>query len=205
MRNSAILTMLLLVFFRPAAAVDCESYTGTRADTTKEATTEIGKALTALKARNPKGLFAISSHTLLLLRRSVTSGADGRIGNVRLPLRARDIDSSLNIHVGDQVFTEFADHALFDALNTNSAITVGREVCEGARHCDDALPPSEEVPFLMKDLLQCNQSGKGVFVFSDGLFVTDMQLIADKIPVGSALFFAKEPSGYRLAGLIIQH
>ncbi|HSY27709.1 MAG TPA: hypothetical protein VK832_09425, partial [Burkholderiaceae bacterium] len=67
MRKSAILTMLLLVFFRPAVAADCESYTGTRADTTKEVATEIGKALSALKTRNTKGLFALSSHTLLLL------------------------------------------------------------------------------------------------------------------------------------------
>ena len=205
MRIPAILAILLLLIdCRGAVAADCDSYTGARADLAKEAAIPVGKALAAIKTRNAKGLFAVSSGTLLLLRRSVSGGEDARTGNIRLPLRARDMDSNLNIHMANQAFTEFADNALFDGLNAGSAITVRRDVCEGARHCNDALPPSEEMPFLVRDLLQCNRTGKGIFVFSDGIFVTDMQMTPDKFPVGSALFFAKEQNSYRLAGLIIQ-
>lgn len=205
MRGFSISTiLLLLVCCCDAIAADCDSYTGTRVDATSEITGPVGKALTAIKTRNTKALFAISSSKLLLLRRSVTGGADGRTGNIRLALRPRDIDANLNIHIGDQTFTELGAPALFDAANAASTVTVRREVCEGARRCEDALPASEEVPFLMKDLLQCNRGATGVFAFSDGVFVTDMQAAEGKLPVGSALFFAKEPGGYRLAGVIIQ-
>jgi hypothetical protein len=205
MRKSVIWVILLLsVYFQGTAVADCDSYTGTHIDATKEVALPIGKALTAINTHNAKGLFTNSAKTLLLLRRSVSGGEEGRTGNIRLPLRPRDVDSNLNIHIGDQVFAEFGEHGLFDGMNAASAISVSREVCEGARHCDDALPGSEEVPFMMKNLLQCNRSGKGVFVFSDGMFVTDMQLAAGKLPVGSALFFTKEAGAYRLAGLIIQ-
>jgi hypothetical protein len=206
MRIFIVLTMLVLaICCQLAMAADCDSYRGKQIDTAKEAVMPISKALAAVKAHNVRGLFALSSNKLLLLRRSVTGGVDNRVGNVRLALRPRDMDSNFNFDIGGQTFSEFSDRALFDAQNTASAIAVDREVCEGARHCDDALPASEEVPFLIKDLLQCNRTGKGVFVFADGLFVTDMQLVTDKVPVGSALFFAKDNSGYRLAGLIILH
>jgi len=142
---------------------------------------------------------------LLLLRRVVTSGEDSRTGNIRLALRPRDLDAGLNINIGGQTIGDFGDPSLFNALNTASALVVQREVCEGARHCDDALPGSEEVPFLIKDLMQCNRgSGKDVYVFSDGMFVTDMQISTGRVPVGSALFFTKQAGGYKLAGLIIQ-
>jgi len=205
MRNSVIPTLLLLLIScGSAAAADCDGYTGTPMDAAKEVTASVGKALTAIKTRNAKGLFAISSSKLIFLRRVVTSGEDSRTGNLRLSLRPRDIDSNLNIRIGDQTFSDFALQSSFDALNVGSAVSVQREVCEGARHCDDALPSSEEVPFLIKDLLQCNRSTKGVYVFSDGIFVIDMQSSAERVPVGSALFFTKEAGGYRLAGLIVQ-
>jgi hypothetical protein len=206
MRKFIFLTLLVSAFgWHLAEAADCDSYKGKQVDTAKEAVVPITKALAAVKAHNVKGLFALSSNKLLLLRRGGAGGADSRIGNVRLALRPRDMDSNFNFDIGGQAFTEFSDRALFDAQNTASALAIDREVCEGARHCDDALPASEEVPFVMKDLLQCNRTGKGVFVFADGIFVTDMQLASDKVPVGSALFFAKESGGYKLAGLIILH
>jgi hypothetical protein len=206
MRNIAILSILLsTICCSYTAMADCDSYKGTQVDTAKDAVAVIGKALAAVKAHNVRGLFAISSTKLLLLRRSVSGGADSRTGNIRLAMRPRDMDSDFNFAIGGQTFTEFSDRALFDGQNTATAQSIDREVCEGARHCDDALPASEEVPFMMKDMLQCNQTGKGVFKFADGLFITDMQLTPGKVPVGSALFFAKESGGYRLAGLIILH
>jgi hypothetical protein len=206
MRNLGILPVILLVFCCGSGmAADCDSYKGKSMDIAKEVAMPIAKALAAVNAHNGKGLFAISSNKLLLLRRSVSGGADGRTGNMRLILRPRDMDANLNFNIGGQIFSEFSDRALFNTVNTASAIAIDRDVCEGARHCDDALPGSEEVPFILRDLLQCNQVEKGVFVFSDGLFVTDMQRITDRAPLGNALFFAKESGGYRLAGLIILH
>jgi hypothetical protein len=206
MRNFVILTILLsTICCSYTAMADCDSYQGKQVDIAKDAATPIGKALAAVKAHNVKGLFAVSSNKVLLLRRSVSGGADSRGGNIRLALRPRDMDSNFNFEIGGQTFSEFSDRALFDGQNTATAFSIDREVCEGARHCDDALPASEEVPFLIKDMLQCNQAGKGMFVFADGLFVTDMQLAPGKVPVGSALFFAKDSGGYRLAGLIILH
>jgi hypothetical protein len=206
MRNSVIPAILLsLICCRSVAAADCESYAGTRGDAAKEVTTVVGKALAAIKTHNAKGLFAISSSKLLLLRRVVSSGEDSRTGNIRLALRPRDVDAGLNINIGSQTFSEFSDQSLFNTVNTASVVSLQREVCEGARHCDDALPGSEEVPFLIKNLMQCNRSGgKDVYLFSDGMFVTDMQLSAGRVPVGSALFFTKQAGGYKLAGLIIQ-
>lgn len=204
MRNLVIPTMLALaVLSSTAMAADCESYTGTRVDTTKETAALMGKGLAAVKAHNVKGLFALSAGKVILLRRSVSDDQD-RNGNIRLALRPRDLDGNMKIHIANQIFPDFSDGSLFDGLDPANAISVSREVCEGARHCDDDLPPSEEMPFVMKDLLQCNQGGKGIFVFSDGIFVTDMQLSPGKMPIGSALFFAKDHGTYHLAGLISQ-
>ncbi|HXA48287.1 MAG TPA: hypothetical protein VNW52_11705, partial [Burkholderiaceae bacterium] len=72
-----------------AAAADCDSYKGKQIDTAKDVATPVGKALAAVKAHNVRGLFAISGNKLLLLRRSVSGGAEGRAGNVRLALRPR--------------------------------------------------------------------------------------------------------------------
>ena len=207
MRNFIIIPaiVLSLVCCRNVAAADCENYAGTRVDAAKDVTAVVGKALAAIKAHNAKGLFAISSSKLLLMRRAVTSGEDSHTGNIRLALRPRDFDAGLNINIGAQSFGDFADPSLFNALNAASTVVVRREVCEGARHCDDALPGSEEIPFLIKDLLQCNRgSGKEVYLFSDGMFVTDMQMSSERVPVGSALFFTKQAGGYKLAGLIVQ-
>jgi hypothetical protein len=206
MRNIAILSILLsTICCSYTAMADCDSYKGKQVDTSKDAAATVTKALAAVKTHNVKGLFALSSTKLLLLRRSVSGGVDSRTGNIRLAMRPRDMDSDFNFAIGGQTFTEFSDRVLFDGLNAATALDIDREVCEGARHCDDALPASEEMPFVMKDMLQCNQTGKGVFVLADGLFVTDMQLAPGKVPVGSALFFAKGSTGYRLAGLIILH
>jgi len=138
-----------------------------------------------------------------MLRRSVSDG-DNRSGNVRLALRRSDLDANLNIHIGNQVFTEFSDRSLFNSVSNETAIAVHREVCEDARRCDDLLPASEEIPFMFNELLQCNQNGKAVYIFTDGAFVMDMRIIPGKMPTGNALFFSKVADGYRLAGMIIQ-
>jgi hypothetical protein len=197
--------LLLSACMSNAWALDCDSYTGTKVDTTKDVATLVGKGIAAVRGHNVRGLFALSGSKLIYLRRSVTdTSSEGRAGNIRLALRPRDMDASLNVRIGNQLFDEFAGSDMFDGLDTASAISVPREVCEGASRCDDALPSSEGVPFLMKNLLQCNQNGKGIYLFSDGIFITDMQLNGGKVPLGAALFFAKGEKGYYLAGLIAQ-
>lgn len=200
------LATALLACVQSAWALDCDNYTGTRVDTTKELVTLVDKGVAAVHGHNVRGLFSLASGKLIYLRRSVIDAntPEGRAGNIRLALRPRDIDGGLRVHIGNQVFGEFAEAGLFDGLDTANAISLSRDVCEGASHCDDALPPSESVPFLMKNLLQCNQNGKAIYVFSDGIFVTDMQLNGGKVPLGSALYFAKGDKGYYLAGLIAQ-
>jgi hypothetical protein len=194
----------MLVWAHGAWALDCSSYAGTKVDTTKETSALIGKGIAAVRGHNVRGLFSLSSGKLTYLHRAIGDTPEARIGNIRLSLRPRDMDGGLRVHIGNQVFDEFAESNLFDGLDPASAISVPREVCEGASHCDDALPASESMPFLMKNLLQCNQNGKGIYLFSDGIFVTDMQLNG-RLPVGGALFFAKSDKGYYLAGLIAQH
>lgn len=197
--------LAMAVIGQSAWALDCDSYTGTKVDTTKDTSVLIGKGITATRAHNVKGLFSLSAGKLVYLHRAISDAKEDRAGNIRLPLRPRDMDGGGRVHIGNQIFTEFADSGMFDGLDTASAISVSREVCEGASRCDDALPSSEGMPFLMRNLLQCNQNGKGIYVFSDGIFVTDMQLNGGKIPVGGALFFAKDSKGYHLAGLIAEH
>jgi hypothetical protein len=194
----------MLVGAHGAWALDCSSYAGTKVDTTKEASALIGKGIAAVRGHNVRGLFSLSSSKLTYLHRSIGDTPESRIANIRLGLRPRDMDGGLRVHIGNQTFDEFAESSIFDGLDTSKAISVSREVCEGASRCDDALPASESVPFLMKNLLQCNQNGKGIYIFSDGIFVTDMQLNNGKLPIGGALFFAKGDKGYYLAGLIAQ-
>lgn|GEM_PF-2911728 len=199
--------LVLSVCMHSAWALDCSSYTGTRVDTTKDVVALVNKGTAAVHGHNVRGLFSLSSSKLTYLRRSVTDAGtpEGRAGNIRLALRPRDMDAELRVRIGNQMFTEFAENGLFDGLDTANAISIPREVCEGVDRCEDALPPSEGVPFMMKNLLQCNQNGKAIYMFSDGIFVTDMQLNGGKVPLGGALFFAKGNKGYYLAGLIAQH
>ncbi len=188
-----------------AWAADCENYTGTRVALVKDATDTVGKAIAAIKAGSPRGLIATSANKLLLVRRSVSTGADGRSGNIRLTLHAADMDAHLNIHIANLTITDFAEHGRFDAVKTDDVIAVQRDVCDGADHCEGGLPPSVDIPFIMHDLLQCNQGEKRIFSFNDGLFVTDMHMESGALPTGDALFFTKTAKGFRLAALIVQH
>jgi hypothetical protein len=205
MNKCGWLLILALACCCQAQAADCENYTGARVALTKDATDAVGKAIAAIKAGSPRGLMAISSNKLLLVRRSVSAGADGRSGNVRLPLHAADLDTHLNIRIANLTLADFTERGRFDAVKTDEAIAVQRDVCEGENHCDDGLPPSVDLPFIMHDLLQCNQGGQRVFAFNDGLFVTDMRMESGGLPTGAALFFTKTAKAYRLAGLIVQH
>jgi hypothetical protein len=188
-----------------AWAADCENYTGTRAALTKDAGDVVGRAIAAIKTGNPRGLFALSGGKLLLVRRSVVSSAEARSGNIRLALHAADVDARFQIHIANLVVADFSQRGQFDAVKTDEAIMVQRDVCEGENHCEDSMPPSVDVPFIMHDLLQCNQGKPRVFMFNDGVFVTNMQMTSGSLPTGDALFFAKTAKGYRLAGLIVQY
>lgn len=188
-----------------AWAADCDNYTGAHTALAKDAADAVGKTIAVIKAGNPRGVMAASAGKLLLVRRSVSGGTESRSGNVRLPLHVPDMDSHLNIHIANMTVSDFAERDRFDAVKTDDAIAVQRDVCEGESHCDDSLPPSVDLPFILHDLLQCNQGGKRVFAFNDGLFVTDMRMESGGLPIGAALFLTKTAKGYRLAGLIVQH
>ena len=202
--NRLFLTMLIAICCGNALAADCATYAGTRAATANELSGVAGKALGAIKSNNGKGLFGMSDGHLLLLRRVVSGSSDDRIGNVRLPMRPRDLDSNLNIRIGSQTFPAIVDRDLFGTVNLGSAVMLQREVCDDPRTCGDSLPSSIDVPFMLNDLLRCNPGNGGVFVFADGAFVLGMRIQGDHLPTGSALFFAKKGSSYRLAGLVVQ-
>jgi len=187
-----------------AVAANCANNIGIRAPLGKEAADAVGKALAAIKARNPKALLSMAGNRMVLFRRSVSNDGADRSGNVRLILRSSDIDSNLNIRIGGQVFPDFADNALFSSIDVANAIAVPRDICEDGGACENGLPPSVEIPFLMNDLLRCNRTGSGVFLLEDGLFVVDMKIEGKQMPLGAALFFSKIGNGYRFAGAMIQ-
>ena len=204
MRRYWSLPVLFLGFMCLCAqAADCATYKGSATPATKDVSGVLDKAFAALHTRNAKALFALGDKKVLLLRRVVTSS--DRSGNFRLELRQRDVDANMNIHIVNQVLPDLANANLFSQLPTDTVTSVRRDICEDARSCEDSLPGSEQVPFMLSDLLQCNQTGKGIFMYGDGIYVTDMTTAPGKLPVGSALFFNKSGGAYRLAGVIIQN
>ncbi|HEY8024271.1 MAG TPA: hypothetical protein VIF60_06880 [Burkholderiaceae bacterium] len=188
----------------PCRAADCATYTGSAAAVTKDVAGVLDKTLAAVRSKNARGVFALADKKILLVRRVVSSSTD-RSGNLRLELRQRDLDANLNIHMGNQVLPDLSLPGAFASIPTDNIINVRRDICEDARRCDDNLPGSEQIPFMINDLLQCNHNGKAAYMFSDGIYLTDMTVVAGKLPTGSALFFNKTAAGFRLAGVIIQN
>jgi hypothetical protein len=202
MRRYWSLPVLFLgLFCLRAQAADCASYKGSATPATKDVSGVLDKTFAALHTRNAKALFALGDKKVVLLRRVVTS--TDRSGNFRLELRQRDFDANMNIHIVNQVLPDLATASVFAQLPTDTLTSVRRDICEDARSCEDSLPGSEQVPFMLSDLLQCNQTGKGIFLYTDGIYMTDMTPVPGKLPVGSALFFNKSGGAYHLAGVII--
>ena len=133
----------------------------------------------------------------------MASNLNDRSGNLRFELRQRDFDSNFNIRVVDQLLPELAQAGVFGTLTGANGVAVRRDICEDARKCEDMLPGSEQIPFMLNDLLQCNQYAKGIYVYDDGLYAIDMFDAPGKLPAGTALFFSKVGAGYKLAGVII--
>jgi hypothetical protein len=205
MRKHRILLALLFGFFcQDAAASSCGSYAGTPVPMPKELAEPVAKVIKALKNKSSRELLSLAGRHLLLIRRSLSENSSERTANVRLMLRPTDIDAQLNIHIGNQIFPDLADPSLFNAIDPAAAVLLDREVCEGAEHCDDQLPPSVEVPFLLTDMLRCNPASSRVIAFTDGAFVVDMKASSNRMFAGVALFFTKDGKGYRFSSLIIQ-
>lgn len=197
----SLLPLLAGLFCVSAWAADCSTYRGAAAALPKDVGTSLDKVVAAVHAHNVRNLYANSDRKVLLIRRMVSS--DDRSGNFRLELRQRDFDSALNIRMINQSLPELSRAEVFGAAAIENGLTVRRDICEDARKCDDLLPGSEQLPFMLNDLLQCNQYAKGAYVYDDGLYLIDMVGAPGKLPVGTALFFNKAGSAYRLAGVII--
>ena len=205
MRGFWLLPVLFLgLLTRPVLAADCATYTGAAAAPAKDVGMVLDKTLAALRSKNVHGVFALADNKILLVRR-VVSNMSERSGNLRLELRQRDVDANLNIHMGNQILPDLALPGAFASITTDKVITVRRDICEDERRCDDYLPGSEQIPFMLNDLLQCNQNGRAAYLFTDGIYVVDMTTAPGKIATGSALFFNKTAAGFRLAGVIIQN
>ena len=190
------------LFCLSAWAADCSTYRGSAITLPKEAGATLDKAFTAVHAHNAHNLYGASDKKVLLVRR-VVSNLESRSGNLRFELRQRDFDSAFNIRVADQLLPELAQPGVFGTLAVANGLAVRRDICEGARKCEDALPGSEQLPFMLNDLLQCNQYAKGIYVYDDGLYAIDMTVAPGKLPIGSALFFSKAGGAYKLAGVIV--
>ena len=186
----------------PAQAADCSTYRASAAPLPKEVGATLDKAFAALRAHNARNLYAISDRKVLLIRRNVSNSND-RTGNFRLELRQRDLDANLNIHMPDRLLPELSQPGLFANIATDNGLAVRRDICEDARKCEDLLPGSEQISFMLNDLLRCNQYAKSVYVYDDGMYAVDMAAAPGKLPTGSALFFNKVGNGYRLAGVVI--
>ena len=185
-----------------AWSADCSTYRGSAAALPKETVATLDKAFAAVHAHNAHNLYAMSDKKVLLVRRMV-SNMDDRSGNLRFELRQRDFDSNFNIRVTNQLLPELAQAGVFGTLSSANGVAVRRDICEDARKCEDLLPGSEQLPFMLNDLLQCNQYAKGIYLYDDGLYAIDMVAAPGKLPVGTALFFNKAGSTYKLAGVIV--
>jgi len=201
------LTLCLSLLFSsllclPAAAADCSTYRGTTTPLSKDVAATLDKTFAAVHAHNAHNLFALADRKVMLIRRSVSNPQD-RAGNIRFELRQRDFDGALNIRIADQAMTELAQATAFAGISTDNALLVRRDICEDARKCEDLMPGSEQLPFMLNDLLQCNQYAKGVYVYDDGLYVVDAAASAGKMPLGTVLFFSKSGAAYRFAGVVV--
>jgi hypothetical protein len=185
-----------------AVAADCSTYRGSATPLPKDVAATLDKTFAAVHAHNARNLFALTDRKVMLVRRMVSNSSD-RSGNIRLELRQRDLDSGFNIRIVDQAMTELAQPAVFSGIATDNALTVRRDICEDARKCDDAMPGPEQLPFMLNDLLQCNQYAKGVYVYDDGMYVVDAAAAPGKMPIGTVLYFGKAGAAYKLAGVVI--
>jgi len=193
--------LLVALFWNSAYGFDCGGYTGTVIPLPTAEKDIFDKALVSIRNKDLESLLSVSDKQLLLVRRFVSGETSSRGGNYWVRLRPHQIDKEMGIHVGNQILSDFSDPAIFSLATTNSGIEVSRKICEKANNCN-LLPFGDELERLLYGLLRCNESGKSIFVFADGVLLIHMGLITD-IPIGEGLFFSKASKGYRLSSLII--
>ena len=155
---------------------------------------------------------------LSLVRRYMSGAAGIKGGNLDLYLKPRQIGGDMKIYVSPmkvpefpwdpdsdsvvrlhgQALTNFSD-ASFNPKTDGTGIVIGRKICDGAEKCI-LLPVANDLEDLISGLLHCNANKETAYVFSDGMLITDMELMP--WPIGNALFFSKHPDGYKLAAFI---
>lgn len=178
----------------------------------------LSNAIAQIKNKNRRELLTILDPKLTLVRRYMSGAAGIKGGNLDVHLNPRQISKDMKIHLPPSKVPEFpwdADSdsmidipavtltdfsaASFNPKTDGTGIMMGRTICDKANSCD-VLPFANELEDLLSGLLHCNKNKEAAYVFSDGLLITDMELMP--WPIGTALFFSKQQNGYKLAALI---
>ncbi len=173
----------------------------------------LSNVISFFKNKKRDEVLAILEKKPFLVRRYISGGVDSRGGNLETYFKPQQLDKNMVIRIPRMRQHEylgsgwiqqpaqaedFSDR-FFNPETDGTAIVINRKVCDKVNTCD-VLPFAGELENMLSGLLHCNSNKKAAYVFSDGLLITDMELIP--WPIGSALFFTKHPDGYKLAALI---
>lgn len=220
MKKYLYVPLLIIVAFLSGNALaddDCEAkYAGSRVNLPEADAKFLSNVISSFKAKKRQEVLAVLEKKPLLVSRVVSGGVDSRGGNVWMAFKPQQLDKNMAVHIPAMKLPEYMDSGenkwirhpaheedfsdeFFQPETDGTAIVINRKVCDKAETCD-VLPFANELEDMLSGLLHCNANKKAAYVFSDGLLITDMELIP--WPIGSALFFAKHPDGYKLAALI---
>jgi len=180
---------------------ECNGYTGKPRALSASEMLLLKKAVDSIRKKDLSRLKENSTQRLLFIRNFISGETNARGGNFWYRLKWNQIDKNMTVHLFGQDISDFSDSTIFSAVSIHKGLSVDRGVCATASSCD-LLPKGDELPDLIGSLMECNAgSGRTVYVFSDGILLTDMQLITG-LPIGEGLFFSKGPNGYKLSALI---
>lgn len=197
-----ILSMMLMIVLSGQAHADdeCGKYGGNRILLPDTDAQFLKSAIAVIKNKKRKELLAISGRNLQFMRRFLTGGADARGGNLWEELKPDQIDEELNIHVRGQ--EPLSDLQFIHPSIDGTGVFIDRKICDGVRKCA-VVPVWQELEYLIEGVLECNKNQNAVFVFSDGILLTDMEILESLgLPNGGALFFSRTPAGYKLSVVI---
>lgn len=197
---------------------DCQpEFTGRHVTLPEQDAKRLRDVLSYFKDKKRKELLAASAKSVQLVRRYVSGGVDARGGNLWVDVKPSQIDKDLVLHIPPMDMPEYVDsgsnatvhqptqavndftYRFFQPETDGTAVVLNRGICRDSKTCS-VLPMGPELEQTISGLLHCSPDKKVAYVFSDGLLITNMELIP--WPVGGALFFSKDPSGYKLAALI---